>query len=999
MKATDTRTALKNGTTLRFYNNDNGLVTYAIQNEIGRGGSCIVYNAFYSDNSGGRKRVKIKECYPFALNIFRKDTNELVPDKSDAQDFEKCKEDFKKDFKICSELFETKGLTNSVVNTIDIYEANNTFYVVSVYDEGTVLSETEAANYSLKEIIETVKGTALVIRKIHEKGYLYLDVKPENIFVYEGAKGLVQLFDFGSLIPIDSDQKEKYIISYTEGFAAIEQRNRQIKRIGKHSDVYSVGALLFYLLFDRTPKYFDCADDAAYDFDLSIISEKLSKYNHKLFPALTEFFHNSLASYYLDRYENMDRVISKLDEIEKYSDITVPYVISTNINRPCFFSGRDNELEQLGVWYEGKDNVLFISGMGGIGKSSLVREYLSENYQKFDTVLYLYYRDSIKATITDDRQVCINTVQKDDSETADDYFERKLLMLRRLIYGTESVIVIDNYNGSNRDISDIFNICQKVIIITRQNPIAEFESLQIGAISERKNLHFLFEKHLHRSLDDNEKIYLNRIIDKVNGHTLILELIAKQTASSYLSVAEAEELIDKYGFTDFAKENVEYFKDQTLYNGSVSKITAAIFDYGHFSDRKKAILKMLSLFDVHGINVHTFVEMLALETKNEINELIKNGWIENHGTQISLHPVIKEVAAKWAWTEYFISAAIQTVDFVFSKIKSKTETSYHLNLGETILKSCENEPSLYNMVSCKRLLCQTVINAPIYREDYIIKYSNKCLSNCDILDGNEVLNVYDMLIAVYEQQGELKKAFGVIKKTNEYVITHPDPYNWGLFYNILAGYYDVKLDGCYDACNAKEIKLLKKLLAAENKSIEYIKIASGKDSAKLLAGYSVGKANLLIRSGISDAKTVKGLLIRIGKLITEDLLLTPENIGYLLACAWYYTYMEIDLEKSIRFMKKACKLAKDVFSNDLDIIDNSVIPCANILLEHREFRQSADLVLKGIDICRCYDDIAPYVRKKNDLYDYLLDIYEIEGNSEEYQKVLTLIEKEKENSV
>ncbi|MDE6724844.1 MAG: hypothetical protein K2J79_04490, partial [Ruminiclostridium sp.] len=126
MKVTDTRTALKNGTTLRFYNHNKGLVTYTIQNEIGRGGSCIVYNAFYSDNSGGRKRVRIKECYPFALSISRKETNELVPDIDDISDFENIKEKFKNDFKIISELFETKELTNSVINTIDIYEANNT---------------------------------------------------------------------------------------------------------------------------------------------------------------------------------------------------------------------------------------------------------------------------------------------------------------------------------------------------------------------------------------------------------------------------------------------------------------------------------------------------------------------------------------------------------------------------------------------------------------------------------------------------------------------------------------------------------------------------------------------------------------------------------------------------------------------------------------------------------------------------------------------------------
>ena len=42
----DSRTALKNGTVLRF----NDGYEYTIINELARGGSSIVYNAFYLDN-------------------------------------------------------------------------------------------------------------------------------------------------------------------------------------------------------------------------------------------------------------------------------------------------------------------------------------------------------------------------------------------------------------------------------------------------------------------------------------------------------------------------------------------------------------------------------------------------------------------------------------------------------------------------------------------------------------------------------------------------------------------------------------------------------------------------------------------------------------------------------------------------------------------------------------------------------------------------------------
>ncbi len=211
MKATDTRTALKNGTMLKFYNSDRGLITYTVQEEIGRGGSCIVYNACYTDNLCEQKPVRIKECYPFKLYISRNELGELIPCKDDILDFEKCKEKVREDFKLSSSLFKTKELTNFVPNAVDIYEANNTVYIVCAYAEGKVLSEW--SNYTVKEAVQTVKGTAYVIQEIHNKGYLCLDIKPENIFVYEGAKGLVQLFDFDSLISVDCDDKENYIIS------------------------------------------------------------------------------------------------------------------------------------------------------------------------------------------------------------------------------------------------------------------------------------------------------------------------------------------------------------------------------------------------------------------------------------------------------------------------------------------------------------------------------------------------------------------------------------------------------------------------------------------------------------------------------------------------------------------------------------------------------------------------------------------------------------------
>ena len=51
----DTRIALKNRTMLKFYNSDNGVCVYTIENELARGASCIVYEATYVNNSGTKR--------------------------------------------------------------------------------------------------------------------------------------------------------------------------------------------------------------------------------------------------------------------------------------------------------------------------------------------------------------------------------------------------------------------------------------------------------------------------------------------------------------------------------------------------------------------------------------------------------------------------------------------------------------------------------------------------------------------------------------------------------------------------------------------------------------------------------------------------------------------------------------------------------------------------------------------------------------------------------
>ena len=171
----DSRAALRRDTTLRF----NDGYEYTIIDELARGGSSIVYNASYIDNLGEKKTVRIKECYPFKCNLVRGSSGELFVHEADENLFSETKQKMQRAYRFGNEFFSTDGLTNLTANTYNIFEANNTLYIVSAYAQGQELSYQRYP--MVKDSIAAVKSVANAICRIHNEGYLYLDIKPSNI--------------------------------------------------------------------------------------------------------------------------------------------------------------------------------------------------------------------------------------------------------------------------------------------------------------------------------------------------------------------------------------------------------------------------------------------------------------------------------------------------------------------------------------------------------------------------------------------------------------------------------------------------------------------------------------------------------------------------------------------------------------------------------------------------------------------------------------------------
>ena len=143
-------------------------------------------------------------------------------------------------------------------NIIGIYEiglhAEKHFFSME-YVEGQNLAQL-VGNRPLpaKKAARYMKLLAQAIQYAHEQGVLHRDLKPTNVLV-ESATDEPRLTDFGLAKRLDSESSLTVTgqMMGSPHFMPPEQASPGHGRVGRQSDVYGLGAILYYLLTARAP--------------------------------------------------------------------------------------------------------------------------------------------------------------------------------------------------------------------------------------------------------------------------------------------------------------------------------------------------------------------------------------------------------------------------------------------------------------------------------------------------------------------------------------------------------------------------------------------------------------------------------------------------------------------------------------------------------------------------------------------------------------------------
>ncbi|MBE6842936.1 MAG: serine/threonine protein kinase [Ruminococcus sp.] len=624
-----------------------GVREYIIRKSIGRGASAVAYMA---DCRNGKLEYSciLKEYNPAGLDISRND--DLSLDCKQEEEFHNGMKRFISSGYMQNNIREKLNMRNQTPPVSNIFEANKTAYIDVVCFDGASLDK--LTELSPTEYTEIMLAVSKNVSAYHDSGCLCLDLKPENIFVLLDSSGdpvtqLVEFIDFDSVRTENSTNKYLY---YTREWASPEQTDRfSSVKISKASDIYTLGEIAFWIYFGRHSEDSEHRGFSKYDFDNCKNNFRTILKRPSVQKLLTQLFRNTLRPSVNNRFHSVNDVVAIF---EKLVDETVQkdFVIPIFPHISPDFTGRDEELKIISESLE-INSLLWVYGIGGIGKSTIVRNFIHQKKAEYDVIIYLEYDKNIIRTFTDDRQLKLSTVRKDTNETPKEYFYRKLEILELICTNKKVLFVIDNFDGLiTKEFSLLMRYGWHTLIVSRRKPPENsFTSLHIEAFSDTNELYSLISLNLRRSLTSEEKSYFDEIIKITEGHTLTLELIARQISAGNIAVSDALELIKENGFLQLSDEKINNYKDGEEIYGTLSAIISSLFDCSGMSDSCRTYLKVISLIDYRGFEKSFVYDILKLNA-DIISKLAFEGWLYN-GDVIRVHPVISETVQNWKWPD------------------------------------------------------------------------------------------------------------------------------------------------------------------------------------------------------------------------------------------------------------------------------------------------------------------------------------------------------------
>jgi TolB-like protein/Tfp pilus assembly protein PilF len=202
---------------------------YEILEEIGRGGMGVIYRARQQHS---RRIVAVKRIFAHDVNSH----DMLVRFRREAE--------------------AVASLDHP--NILPIYEVSESedglpFFSMKYAAGGSLRITAPTLRTKPRECVQVMAKVARAIAYAHGKGVIHRDLQPGNILLDENGEPMVSDFGLAKWLDQTSDLTRTLETLGTPGYIAPEQTESRAVDLTGAADIYSLGAILFYLLTGRPP--------------------------------------------------------------------------------------------------------------------------------------------------------------------------------------------------------------------------------------------------------------------------------------------------------------------------------------------------------------------------------------------------------------------------------------------------------------------------------------------------------------------------------------------------------------------------------------------------------------------------------------------------------------------------------------------------------------------------------------------------------------------------
>ncbi len=281
----------------------------------------------------------------------------------------------------------------NIITVYDIGESAAGRFIVMELVAGRTLRGVIALDNSLETLLALGSQMAKALNAAHAAGITHRDIKPDNIMVRDD--GYVKVLDFGlaRLLPTTSSedavtlalQTTPGVIMGTVAYMSPEQLSGH--SVGPPSDIFALGIVLYELIAGQHP--FRAETVASYLHAITLQTPRPpSQLRPRIPPALGELILRMLHKEARQRPAAAE-VAEALREIERGTEKqgeSQTQIIPSSALRAAVplrhTVGREQERRDLRAAFdqavEGRGSLLCVAGEPGIGKTTLVEDFLAE---------------------------------------------------------------------------------------------------------------------------------------------------------------------------------------------------------------------------------------------------------------------------------------------------------------------------------------------------------------------------------------------------------------------------------------------------------------------------------------------------------------------------------------------------------------------------------------------------------------------------------------------